>query len=89
MITIRTAARGDGVSLEFCDDGRGIAADRIERLFELQFSSGSSRRVKLGVGLATCRQIVQRHGGEISVESAPGQGATFTVSLPAGRRGAV
>jgi signal transduction histidine kinase len=85
VITIRTAARGDGVSVSFTDDGRGIAADRIDRLFELQFSSGESR-VKLGVGLATCRQIVQRHGGEISVESAPGQGATFTLSLPLGTR---
>ncbi len=88
VITIRTSARGDGasgdrVSVELSDDGRGIAADRLERLFDLQFSSGDSR-VKLGVGLATCRQIVERHGGEIRVSSAPAQGATFTVSLPVG-----
>ncbi len=83
VITIRTAARGDGVSVEFIDDGRGIAADRIERLFDFQFSSGKSR-VKLSIGLATCRQIVQQHGGEISVKSAPAEGATFTVRLPAG-----
>lgn len=73
VITIRSAALVNQVSVEFTDDGRGIAADQLEGLFDMRFSTSSSR-IKLGVGLASCRQIVQQHGGKLTVKSAPAEG---------------
>ena len=62
------------------DDGPGIPAENLERLFEPAFST---RTGGTGLGLAICRRIMEDHGGSISVESAPGQGTTVTLRLPA------
>jgi len=61
------------------DNGEGIPASLVERIFD-RFSSGDGGT---GIGLATCRQVVRQWGGEISVESEAGQGATFRFTLPA------
>lgn len=61
------------------DDGPGISPEDRERLFEMFYSR---RRHGIGLGLALVRQIVDAHRGEITVESEPGRGATFTVHLP-------
>ena len=68
------------------DDGVGIPAAASGALFELEntFSSPGTRGEKgTGLGLYLCRDIVTRHGGVISVESAPGAGAAFWFTLPA------
>jgi PAS domain S-box-containing protein len=68
------------------DQGRGIPADRLESIFErFQQVDSSDAREKggTGLGLAICRSIVQQHGGRIWVESTPGEGSTFTFTLPA------
>ncbi|MFC5301658.1 two-component system sensor histidine kinase NtrB [Azospira restricta] len=80
-ITLSTG--GDGCTLwaEVADDGCGIAAEHLPRLFEPFFTTrpvGSGR----GMGLATCFGIVAEHGGRIDVDSAPGAGARFRVTLP-------
>jgi PAS domain S-box-containing protein len=78
--------RGDGeVVFRVRDQGRGIPADRLESIFE-RFSQVDSSDARdkggTGLGLAICRSIVQQHGGRIWVESVPGEGSTFTFTLP-------
>jgi signal transduction histidine kinase len=65
------------------DHGVGIAADVLPRLFE-RFYQGQEPGVSsgLGLGLYIARMLVEAHGGRIWAESQPGQGSTFTVSLP-------
>jgi two-component system NtrC family sensor kinase len=78
-ITARTV--GDSVEVDVTDTGCGIEPDNLERLFEPGFTT-KGRRVGMGLGLAICREIVDRHGGDISVKTEVGVGTTFTVRLP-------
>jgi len=80
--TVRVACRptGDGgAELEVADDGPGIDAADVERLFTPFFTTKPSGT---GLGLATIHRIVDAHGGVVTVDSAPGRGARFTVRLP-------
>jgi PAS domain S-box-containing protein len=72
------------VRLWVCDDGIGIAPEYQERVFGL-FSRlhGIDSYPGTGLGLAMCRRIIERHGGEMGVESTPGQGSRFWFTLPA------
>lgn len=63
------------------DEGIGIQPKDTERVFEI-FNKGSARAEGSGIGLAVCRRIVEAHGGNIHLKSAPGQGTTFLFSLP-------
>ncbi|WP_035984747.1 PAS domain S-box protein [Leptolyngbya sp. KIOST-1] len=67
------------------DQGRGIPADKLDRIFD-QFqqvdASDSRRRGGTGLGLAICKRIVEQHQGRIWVESQLGRGSTFFVALP-------
>jgi PAS domain S-box-containing protein len=87
-ITVRlaqeAAADGDWAVLSVADQGLGIPATDLERVFE-RFYRGSNVAGKIdgtGIGLAAARQIVEQHGGTISVDSQEGAGTTFTVRLP-------
>lgn len=68
------------------DEGQGIPADQIERIFE-RFqqvdSSDSRKKGGTGLGLAICRKIIEQHSGKIWAESTPGCGSTFAFTLPA------
>jgi two-component system OmpR family sensor kinase len=67
------------------DTGPGLAAEELPHAFErfyLHDRYRSEREVGSGLGLALVRELVERMGGEVAVESAPGQGATFTLRLP-------
>ncbi len=66
------------------DSGSGIAADCIDRVFDPFFTTKRSDK-GTGLGLSVCSAIVRQHDGEISVESATGEGSTFTVTLPLAR----
>ncbi len=81
IITLRTRTDGDRIVVEVADSGRGIGADRLTTLFEPQLSNGA-RRVRAGLGLFISNDVVPRHDGTLTVESEPGRGSTFTVSLP-------
>jgi signal transduction histidine kinase len=65
--------------ISFRDSGPGIPREILPHLFEPFMTSKASG---LGLGLSISYGIVQRHGGQIQVDNQPGQGATFTVSLP-------
>jgi signal transduction histidine kinase len=83
-VTIALAARGEFAILSVADRGIGIAAEDRDALFEPFRRMGPSRDVIAGVGLglSVARRIVEAHGGRIAVESTPGAGATFRVTLP-------
>jgi signal transduction histidine kinase/CheY-like chemotaxis protein len=65
------------------DNGIGFEEKYLDRIFQLfQRLHSRSEYEGTGIGLAICRKIVERHGGTITARSAPGQGATFLVTLP-------
>jgi signal transduction histidine kinase len=65
------------------DHGKGIAPDYIDRIFEPYERGARSGEPKgLGLGLYISRQLAKSHGGELTVESTPGEGATFSLTLP-------
>jgi len=63
------------------DNGAGIPADRLENVFD-KLESDPGRRSGMGLGLAIVKQFVEAHGGQVSVESEPGQGSTFRFTIP-------
>jgi two-component system phosphate regulon sensor histidine kinase PhoR len=72
------------VTIRVKDQGRGIAKEHLPRLFERFYRGDPSRNRKVGgtgLGLAIVKHIVQAHGGRVTVESAPGQGSTFSLHL--------
>ncbi|MGC3990820.1 MAG: ATP-binding protein [Chthoniobacteraceae bacterium] len=72
---------GENWSLSVSDSGHGIEPESIKRVFDPFFTTKAPDR-GTGLGLSVCYSIVREHGGEIAVESEPGAGATFTISLP-------
>lgn len=73
-------APGRYLELLVADQGCGIAAADLERIFDPWYTT---KPAGSGIGLATCRALVERHQGRIAVESEPGVGTVFTVLLPA------
>ncbi|MEI8355946.1 MAG: ATP-binding protein, partial [Deltaproteobacteria bacterium] len=69
--------------LTFTDEGEGIKEDDIPKIAQPYFTT---KEAGIGLGLAITERIIKEHGGEMSVESIVGKGATFTVTLPAGRK---
>lgn len=80
-IDVSLTSSENGPSIVVRDDGRGIASDDLPHVFERFYSAGKTRG-GLGIGLYITRQLVEAHGGTISVSSSFGDGATFEVSLP-------
>lgn len=84
----RSGNLGNHLGIEVTDDGIGIPADQIDAIFESfrQVDGSHTRSVGgAGLGLAICRQLVEMHGGSISVESELGRGSTFRVLWPKDR----
>ena len=82
------AAQNGGSRWSFSvkDDGLGIDEQYFDRIFGMfQRLHKRDEFAGTGIGLAICKKIVQRHGGEISVESQPGYGSTFHFSLEESR----
>ncbi|MBI5642086.1 MAG: hypothetical protein HY954_01275 [Deltaproteobacteria bacterium] len=67
--------------ISFHDTGPGIPKEAIEKIFDPFFTTKSASK-GTGLGLYICRGIIKEHQGDITVESAPGQGATFQITIP-------
>lgn len=80
-ITLSAHAEDGQAHIAVTDTGAGIVPENLPRVFE-RFWSGGKCRGCAGLGLAISRAIVQAHGGTMTVASHPGQGATFTFTLP-------
>ena len=80
-ITIRTFKQDTNVHVQIEDTGIGIEADRMKELFDPSFTRSESR-MKAGMGLFICSNIVRKHQGQILVDSKVGMGSIFTVILP-------
>ena len=81
-IDVEGRATPGGLVYDVRDNGRGIDAKDRERVFELFRRSGAQDRPGEGIGLAHVKTLVRRLGGTIALTSEPGQGSTFTVTLP-------
>jgi signal transduction histidine kinase len=80
-ITVEQVA--DRIHIDVTDNGRGIAEQDRERIFELFRRAGAQDRPGEGIGLAHVRALVRRLGGDITVSSDIGRGSTFRIDLPA------
>jgi len=81
-VTIAAERVGGQVRVSVSDTGPGIAADDLDRIFDRFWRGGECRGHGAGLGLSIAQAIVEAHGGRIHAESTPGQGATFTFTLP-------
>ncbi len=84
-VTVSTRRAGDRVRIEVADTGIGIPLEDQAKVFDRFFRSSSAAHLAVpgtGLGLAITKMIVEGHGGEIEVSSAPGEGTRFTLTLP-------
>lgn len=89
-LTVAQLSEARQVLFEVGDNGQGIAPEALATLFEFGVRADSTGRVHgHGIGLWSCRRLVDAHGGRLWVESAPGQGARFCFTLPAAAEEAV
>lgn len=79
VIAVSISVAGPDVEIRVSDNGHGLALEDQEHIFEPFFTM---KEKGTGLGLAIAKKIVDGHGGHIAVESAPGQGTTFIVTLP-------
>lgn len=83
MVSVTRGEKNVSISIE--DNGIGMPADKVEKLFkidEVVTSEGTMREKGTGLGLIICKEFVKLNGGEIIVESVEGKGTKFTINLP-------
>ena len=89
-LTLRTARvrfdGKDGVEIQVRDTGTGIPPEVKARIFEPFFTTKEVGR-GTGLGLSISHEIIEKHGGTLSLESKPGRGTTFTIRIPSSRDG--
>jgi len=78
-LTIGVREKGEFLELEIADTDGGIPAEAMGKIFDPLFTT---RAKGIGLGLAVCKSIIDRHGGHIEVKSQVGQGTTFNIKLP-------
>jgi signal transduction histidine kinase len=90
LIQLQYDSRNDMVDLIVRDHGQGIPPEKLQRIFDPFFSTkkGPDETGKggTGLGLASCRNIIEAHRGRIRVESTVGKGTAFTIKLPVARK---
>jgi K+-sensing histidine kinase KdpD len=82
-VVVRLEQEGPQVRIQVRDQGEGLHPEELARLFTKYYRTGEGQRAEgVGLGLYISQLIIKAHGGQILVESTPGQGSTFTVTLP-------
>ncbi|MDO8589335.1 MAG: ATP-binding protein [Armatimonadota bacterium] len=81
VLTITTLTQAQHVEIRFRDTGRGVPPEHLARVFNPFFTTDRTGK-GVGLGLSTCRNIMEQHGGTIKVESEVGRGSAFTLRLP-------
>lgn len=83
-IKISTLVDGGFVYVSIADSGIGISQEEISRIYNKEFftKKGTAGEKGSGLGLMLCKEFAERNGGKLSIESTPGQGSTFTFSIP-------
>jgi two-component system phosphate regulon sensor histidine kinase PhoR len=91
-IIVHVDVDDDIFRMDVIDNGIGIPRDHQERIFEKMYRVVEDERVRAsegtGLGLAISREVIRLHGGSITVDSEPGSGSTFTLTLPRGAKAA-
>jgi signal transduction histidine kinase/ligand-binding sensor domain-containing protein len=85
-VEVKVQTREEEVEVSIVDEGIGIEKEQIEKLFRIDEkfkSTGTEGEKGTGLGLIICREFVEKHGGQIRVNSRPGQGSTFSFTIPA------
>ena len=80
-VTIRSFVRGSSVHVEIEDSGAGMAPEQLQRIFDPRFKQKGSR-VSTGWGLFTAYKVMEKHEGQLKIESQVGEGTFVTVVLP-------
>ena len=84
-VEIKVDTREEKVAVSIVDEGVGIPPEHMNKLFRIDEkfkSTGTAGEKGTGLGLIICREFVEKNGGEISVESKPGEGSTFSFTVP-------
>jgi PAS domain S-box-containing protein len=81
-IVVVARRQGESVVIAVLDNGKGIPADQLPRVFDRFWQSSRTDRQGAGLGLAIAKGIIETHGGRIWIESKPGQGTTASFTLP-------
>jgi signal transduction histidine kinase len=84
LVTVRAEREGPEVILSTSDTGPGIPPEQQARIFDRYWQAEETAQLGTGLGLSIAKGLVELHGGRIWVSSQPGQGSTFSFSLPAG-----
>ncbi len=80
-LLVKAQSLGETIRVAFTDDGPGISEENLKRVFDPFFTTKDAGK-GTGLGLSICFSILQDHGGNLYVESKPGEGATFIVEIP-------
>jgi two-component system, OmpR family, phosphate regulon sensor histidine kinase PhoR len=85
IVTLRTSSDAKGLTVSVQDNGIGIPRAEQKKIFDRLYRvpTGDRHNVKgFGLGLSYVKAVVERHGGRIRIESEPGQGSTFFITIP-------
>ena len=83
-LSVKTLREGGGLRVEIADTGVGMTREQVGKMFEAFYTTKAKG---LGLGMPYAKKVIEEHGGEIGVESRPGEGTLVTVRLPAGAEG--
>jgi signal transduction histidine kinase len=87
LVTVRAWTQDGQIKAEISDTGIGIPQEALSRIFEEFYRAKNAKSLEMegtGLGLAIAKDVIEQHGGQISVESVVGAGSTFYVTLPQG-----
>jgi signal transduction histidine kinase len=86
-VAVKAWSEDDQIKVEISDTGIGIPKEALPRIFDEFYRAKNAKAMEMegtGLGLAIAKDVVEQHGGRISLESVVGEGSTFYVTLPKG-----